>query len=157
MPTPKKTAKAKKNGRPTKYLAKYGEEVYKLCLLNATDAQIADFFGVAESTVNLWKVKHDKFSESIKRGKIQADSEVADRLYHRACGYEHPETKVFCHEGEITTHEVVKHYPPDTAAAFIWLKNRAGWKDKSEHAIGLQAFTPSQCDSIRAILADRCN
>jgi hypothetical protein len=28
--------------------------------------------------------------------------------------------------------KVKKYYPPDTAAAFIWLKNRRGWKDKQE-------------------------
>jgi hypothetical protein len=53
-----------------------------------------------------------------------ADAEVAEKLFHRAKGYSHPEIKVFCHDGDITTHGVVKHYPPDTRATIAWLRNR---------------------------------
>ena len=128
----KKKKPAKKNGRPSKFKPEYEEQAYKLCLLGATDEQMADFFGVTEKTVNNWK-RRKGFLQSIKRGKIAADANVAESLYKRACGYEHPETKVFCNsDGDITTHEMTKHYPPDTAAAFIWLKNRAGWRDKQD-------------------------
>ena len=149
-----KRKKAKKAGRPTKYRKEYGEQVYKLCLLGATDAQLADFFGVAESTITLWKRKHMGFSASIKKGKIQADAEVAASLYHRARGYEHPETKVFCNDGKITTHEVVKHYPPDTAAAFIWLKNRAGWKDRCEVGTRDEPPQPVTVEELRQALEE---
>ena len=128
-------------GRPTDYKAEYNEQVFKLCLLGATDKELGEFFGVCEATINNWKLEHPAFLESLKRGKKVADAEVAEKLYQRALGYEHPETKVFCHEGDITEHEVTKHYPPDTAAAFIWLKNRAGWKDKQEHEHGLNRET----------------
>ena len=124
-------------GRPTEYLEEYNEQAYKLCLLGATDKEMGEFFGVSEVTINAWKTKFPEFLKSLKQGKIKADADVAEKLYQRALGYEHPETKVFCHEGDITEHEVIKHYPPDTAAAFIWLKNRAGWKDKQEHNIGI--------------------
>ena len=123
--------KAKTNGRPTKFKPEYLEQAYKLCLLGATDEQMAEFFGIAERTLNRWK-KRKRFCQSIKRGKIDADANIAESLYKRGRGYEHPETKVFCHEGVITTFEVIKHYPPDTAAAFIWLRNRAGWKDRRD-------------------------
>ncbi|KKN73453.1 hypothetical protein LCGC14_0400280 [marine sediment metagenome] len=120
-------------GRPTKYKRTYNEQAYKLCLLGATDAVLADFFEVNEDTINEWKKVHPKFSESLKKGKIQADAEVAERLFLRAKGYEHPEDKIFCTDGEVTIVKTTKHYPPDTAAAFIWLKNRAGWIDKQEY------------------------
>lgn len=123
-------------GRPTKYIDEYAEQTYKLCLLGATDKDLADFFSVAESTINEWKTNHSEFSESIKRGKKKADAEVAESLYKRACGYSHPEVKVFNNLGQPLIVPLVKHYPPDTAAAFIWLKNRAGWKDKQEVDIG---------------------
>ncbi len=120
-------------GRLTLYRDEYDEQVYKLCLLSATDAQIGDFFGVTETTVNNWKIAHPSFFESIKKGKIQADANIAESLYNRALGYEHDEDRIFCNaNGEVTTVKTKKHYPPDTAAAFIWLKNRAGWKDKQE-------------------------
>ena len=150
--TKKKVAKKcggpalKKAGRPTKFKKEYNEQVYKLCLLNATDKQIADFFGVEEKTINTWKLKHPAFLQSLKRGKIQADSEVAERLYHRACGYEHPEDKIFCNaDGDVTCVPTIKHYPPDTAAAFIWLKNRAGWRDKQdiEHSGSVELKEPT--------------
>lgn len=128
----KKAKKAIKTGRKTKYKPEYCEQVYKLCLLSAIDKDIADFFGIAESTLTNWKKVHPEFMVSIKKGKIKADAEVAEKLFHRAKGYEHPEDKIFCNaNGEVTTVPTTKHYPPDTAAAFIWLKNRAGWKDKS--------------------------
>jgi len=41
------------------------------------------------------------------------------------------------YQGDVTVTEVTKHYPPDTAAAFIWLKNRRPdlWRDKQEHQL----------------------
>ncbi|HEY5586724.1 MAG TPA: helix-turn-helix domain-containing protein [Ruminiclostridium sp.] len=122
-------------GRPTLYKEEYIEKVYKLCLLGAKDTEIADFFGVSESTLNLWKLEYQDFSESIKRGKINADANVASKLYNRAIGYEHPETITASFQGQITdTMEVTKHYAPDPTAAIFWLKNRQPkqWRDKQE-------------------------
>lgn len=122
----------KKNGRPTAYKEEYNEQVRKLCLLGATDERIGNFFNVSEATVNNWKIQHPRFFESIREGKEVADANVANALYNKAIGFSHKEMKVFNNQGEILTHEVDKHYPPDTGAAFIWLKNRGGWKDKQE-------------------------
>lgn len=122
-------------GRPSKYEDKYADQAYKLCLLGATDAELADFFGVTESTLNLWKKKHPAFSESLKSGKVEADATIASKLYHRAKGYAHPDLITATYEGQITdTLEITKHYPPDTTAAIFWLKNRqpAKWRDKQE-------------------------
>lgn len=120
--------------RPTKFKPEYNDQVEKLCKLGATDAQLADFFNVTEQTVNNWKAQFPEFFESIKRGKIQADIEIADSLFHRAKGYSHPDTKAQFVQGKDGGKweyaELIKHYPPDTAAAFIWLKNRQGWADK---------------------------
>lgn len=122
----------KKNGRPTRYKKEYNEQVRKLCLLGATDEKLADFFGVSVATINNWKIRHHKFLESIREGKEIADSNVADALYNRALGFSHKHDHISNYQGEITITETTKHYPPDTAAAFIWLKNRGGWKDKQE-------------------------
>ncbi|MCV5597561.1 hypothetical protein OFN66_28085, partial [Escherichia coli] len=45
----------------------YAEQARKLCLLGYTDAELADFFEVSESTINKWKLDYPKFSESIKK------------------------------------------------------------------------------------------
>jgi hypothetical protein len=121
--------------RPSKYKIEYAEQAYKLCLLGATDKELADFFEVTESTLNLWKLNHNEFSESLKSGKFEADAVIASKLYHRAKGYEHPEIITATFQGEITDMKTVtKHYAPDTTAAIFWLKNRqpAKWRDKQE-------------------------
>jgi len=126
-------------GRPTKYDTKYDDQVYKLCLLGATDKEISEFFEVTESTLNLWKLEHPEFSESLKKGKTLADANVGQRLYERALGFEHDseEIKVVSMGKEGSKIERVpirKIYPPDTVAAIFWLKNRqpGKWRDKQE-------------------------
>lgn len=136
-------------GRPTKYRKEYDEQVYKLCLLNANDKQIADFFEVSEVTINAWKKSSPEFLKSIKKGKIKADSEVAESLHARAVGYSHPDVHISNYQGIITLTKITKHYPPDTAAAFIWLKNRQGWKDKTETVVKLERMSDEECDQIR--------
>ncbi len=135
--------------RPTKYKPTYNKQAYKMCLLSATDKQMADFFEVSEATINTWKKEYPTFLESLKKGKIKADAEVAKSLYQRACGYKHAEDKIFHNPGakkkkdRIVIVPTIKHYPPDTAAAFIWLKNRAGWRDKQETELKLSKETAS--------------
>lgn len=123
-----------KGGRPTDYRLGYAEQTYKLCLLGATDEQLADFFEVAVSTIYEWTNQHEQFSEARKKGKDVADAQVAEALFHRALGYEHDAVKIMSYEGDSWEHAYRKRYPPDTAAAFIWLKNRQPhrWRDKQD-------------------------
>lgn len=124
---------AKKRGAKSKYKDEFVNIAYKLALLGKTDEQIADILDIATSTFYEWLKKYPDLSESIKKGKDLADANVAASLYERACGYSHPEDKIFNHSGQPLIVNTTKHYPPDTAAAFIWLKNRQGWKDKPEN------------------------
>lgn len=122
-------------GRPSKYKPEYAKQAGKLCSLGATDRELADFFEVDEKTINTWKEKHPDFLQSLKDSKDELDSRVERRLYERAMGYSHPDTKFATHEGAITDErEYIKHYPPDTTAAIFWLKNRRKeqWRDKQE-------------------------
>lgn len=123
-----------KGGRPTDYSEDYVDQVYKLALLGAIDDEIADFFNVCVATLNNWKKKYPEFLASIKKGKEMADARVAQALFHRAIGYTHPEEKIFNNNGEILRADTTKHYPPDTAACLIWLKNRRreDWKQNPE-------------------------
>lgn len=125
-------------GRPTKYKEEYDKQAYKLCLLGAIDTELASFFEVAESTIYEWKINHESFSESIKRGKELADANVASRLYERAMGFTHPDEEIKVLSlgtgmgSEIERVPVTKVYPPDTTAAIFWLKNRQPkkWRDR---------------------------
>lgn len=135
-------------GRPTKYKREYDEQAYKLCLLNATDKQIADFFGVAEQTINEWKHKHKKFSESIRAGKIKADMEISKSLFERASGAKYKQQRAFkvkeviygdngkrvAERERLETIDVDMQDPPDTKAIEFWLKNRQPglWRDRQK-------------------------
>lgn len=130
MGTVKKESQPK--GRPSSYKPEYADQAYKLCLLGATDAKLADFFEVSESTLNLWKQEHQDFSESMRKGKDAADAEIAESLFHRAKGYSHPDVDIKVVASEIVQTPLTKHYPPDTTAASLWLRNRQPklWRDK---------------------------
>ena len=137
----------KSGGRPTKYQTVFNDQVYKLALLGATDAEIADFFEVSESTINLWKKNHHEFSESIREGKIKADYSVAHKLYDKAIGPQWIEEQAFkvkktwydnngkkCEEENVVTVPVKRAAPPDTPAISLWLRNRKAdkWREKVE-------------------------
>lgn len=123
--------------RPTKYQEAYAEQARKLCLLGYTDAELADFFEVSEATINNWKLEHSEFLESIKKGKAIADGNVTDRLYQRAMGFVAPDVDIRVIENKIVETPFDKYYPPDTAAAIFWLKNRQKdkWRDKQDHEV----------------------
>ena len=139
------------SGAPTKYNEAYNEQAYKLCLLGATDATLADFFEVHVDTIYEWKNVYPIFSESIKKGKYSADSSIAQSLYDRAKGCRITKQSAI----KLTTKEPVlnangeptrsmkqtekieivdleEDVPPDTTAAIFWLKNRQPkeWRDK---------------------------
>lgn len=67
-----------------KYQPDYVKQVYKLCLLGATDQELADFFEVDRDTIKNWAKKHLDFAEARRNGKLKADAEVASKLYKRA-------------------------------------------------------------------------
>lgn len=121
-------------GRPTKYKPEYAKIAAAMCRLGATDAQLADAFEVSVSTVNLWKVQHVEFSESIRVPKAEADERVEQSLYRRAMGYEHDEVDIRVIDGAVVQTPIRKFYPPDSTAMIFWLKNRkpAEWRDKQE-------------------------
>jgi hypothetical protein len=124
----------KKRGRPTKFTDEMLDQAFKLCLLGATDEQIANFFNVSVPTIDKWKQSKPDFLQALSAGKEQADARVAESLYNRALGYSHPEDKIFNDNGAPLIVPTTKHYPPDTTAAIFWLKNRqkAAWRDKQD-------------------------
>jgi hypothetical protein len=123
-------------GRPTLYRDDHPERARKLALLGMTDEEIAESFGISHQTFYNWQDAHPEFLEAINAGKAPADAEVAASLYHRARGYSHPDVHVALFNGEAVITPLVKHYPPDTTAASLWLRNRqsARWRDRTENA-----------------------
>ena len=126
-------------GRPTEFKPEYVEQVKKLCLLGATDDEIADFFGVTRVTIYRWKLVHDEFCSAIKNAKEFADERVERSLYQKATGYDYIEQqaiklKVEKDQEKVELVDVQKHAPAETVAAIFWLKNRrkAEWRDRQE-------------------------
>lgn len=135
-------------GRPTDFKQEYVKQVYQLCLLGATDKDIADFFSVTEQTINNWKNDFPEFFESLREGKEIADMHIANKLYNRAEGAIINTQQAFKLKKKYTDEngnkiedEVVEvvdlqqELPPDTTAMIFWLKNRKStkWKDKILH------------------------
>lgn len=128
-------------GRKSSYREEYANQALKLCLLGATDKELADFFSVSEQTLNKWKNDFPEFLESLKKGKNIADANVASKLYNRAIGYDYEEKHYETKQPKkdvppesVEVKRIKKHMPADTTAAIFWLKNRQPekWRDKKE-------------------------
>jgi hypothetical protein len=140
MPAKKPASLKRQGGRPTLYKPEYAKQAYHLALLGATDADMARAFDVSDATIDNWKAQHSEFLGSIKRGKDEADANVAKSLYRRALGYSHPAVKIVTVArgnnmgSDVEQVPYVERYPPDTTAGIFWLKNRRPdkWRDKRD-------------------------
>jgi hypothetical protein len=121
-------------GRPPAYKVEYAKQAEKLCLLGATDMELADFFGVDVRTISRWMVTKPAFCQASKAGKEALDNRVERSLFQQAVGYEQPAVKIFMPKDAIEP--VYAPYrekvQPNVAAAIFWLKNRrkADWREK---------------------------
>lgn len=111
-------------GRPTKFKEEYIELAYNYALLGAIDKDLARMFDVSETTINAWKKEHEEFSEALKKGKYEADAQVARSLFKRALGYQYEEVKREESEQGVKNTVTVKEVVPDTTAQIFWLRNR---------------------------------
>jgi hypothetical protein len=161
MPAPKGNnfaAGNKGGGRKTNYKPEYAKIAAKMCHLGATDADLAEAFGVSVATIGNWKGQHEEFSSALKADKALADERVERSLYQRALGYACDEVDIRVVNGEIVQTPLVKQYPPDTTAAIFWLKNRksADWRDKQDVDVttaGESLNAATDRDRAKAILA----
>lgn len=133
-------------GRPTDFRAEYVQQAEKLCVLGATDEDIANFFEVDVRTIYRWKHAHEEFCQALKAGKEVADARVERSLYNRAVGYTYDSEKVVTvaqgnNQGSVIERVPIKeHVPPDTTAGIFWLKNRRpdDWRDKLDHHVAVE-------------------
>lgn len=123
-------------GRPSKLTQKVLEKTARLAEMGLSDSQMAAALDVSVVTLNAWK-KKDDFLKALSAGKAIADERVENSLYHRACGYSHPEDKIFNHNGMALVVATTKHYPPDTEAAKFWLVNRQKERWANKQAVEL--------------------
>lgn len=106
------------------YKPEFVAQAEKLCLLGATDVDIADFFGVASSTLYKWKHDYPEFAAAIKSGKEESDERVERSLYQNCVGYYYDTEKVFQFQGEVIRVPVKEYVPAHPVSQFFWLQNR---------------------------------
>lgn len=129
-----------------------------LCLLGATDQDLAKHFEVSLATINNWKKKHMAFRLAIKAGKFVADAQVAGALFQRAKGWSCEETDIRVIDKKVVVTTYTRHYPPDTAAAIYILNNRQKelWRSHQvfEHAgkIATDQLTDAQLEARKQAL-----
>lgn len=106
-----------------------------------TDTEISLCLGIAESTLNLYKIKHPEFKDFLIRCKLEADSEVVGSLYKRAVGFDYVEEHLEYTPGTGTAEtkiksvkKIKKFVAGDTLAAMYWLNNRQAdkWRHKNK-------------------------
>lgn len=145
-------------GRPSKYDPKYHlKKIRDLAAAGFTDKRIAAFFEISESTLNLWKLEHTKFSELLHQGRHGDLLELTKSLGKKAKGYKYREVKeviIPAHQKYVEEPdpadptkvitklidvpdtvgervETIKHLPPDVAALRFMLANRdpENWRE----------------------------
>lgn len=129
----------------TLYKPHYAEDARKVCIMGATDATLAAYFGVCRETITNWKKQYPEFKEALNRGKKVADIEVASSLYQATLDrvitlkqaikckeiyYDENGKRVEKERIEIV--EVEKHIPADFRSQQFWLRNRnpKQWNEK---------------------------
>ncbi len=102
-----------------------------------TDEQLAKRIGVRRQTIYEWSARFPDIADALKKGREVIDLEVEETLLRRALGYDYVERREESHDEDGVrvvdrVVETVKHVPPDTGAAAIWLKNRMRerWRHK---------------------------
>lgn len=155
-------------GRKTLFKDYIFKEGIKLAFHGFTLDQMADFWEVGITTLRRWLRKYPAFRTALKRARKEADIKVLKGLYKRACGFKFTEKtyeRVLIKEKNengngngreqhqvVLTKQIKKYYPPDTAAGFIWMKNRESenWRDVQERRV-LGLFAEMTAEEIFAL------
>lgn len=108
------------------------------------EEEICKRLGVGFSTFQEYKKQHQELLETIKNGKKESNFQMEDSLFKRGNGFEFTETKTVVDPRKmdekgrpiiLRVERTTKYFPPDTAAAFIYLKNCWPEKYKDKHEI----------------------
>lgn len=124
-------------GRPSKYDPSFAKIAERMCMLGATDTDLADALAVNVRTIERWKGEHEDFCRALQLGKDYADDRVERSLYQKAVGYQTDAVKIFMPAGkdEPVYAPYRENVQPDTASAIFWLKNRRPdkWRDRHDY------------------------
>jgi len=108
-----------------------------------TDEEIAKNLGVSRSVFKTYKATYPALQAALKTGKSDADAQVVNALFKRACGYEYEEvetTVVKSKDGTELIPRVKKtrrYAAPDITAQIFYLCNRVSkdWRSVTRQEI----------------------
>lgn len=136
-----------------------------LCMLGATEAELAAYFEVSTKAFNSWVTQFRGVAQAVRQGREIADAKVTASLFKSAIGYEHEDVHISNYMGQITETKIIRRYPPNAQSCMFWLKNRRPdlWKEKvdlehsgrveTKETIDLSTLTQEQRDLLRSVLA----
>ena len=87
-------------GRPSTYRERYAAAAALLARIGATDAQLADFFGIRFSTLQSWYCRHKTFRDAVYDGREALKPLIERSLAMKAIGYTWDSEKVFYNSGQ---------------------------------------------------------
>ncbi len=123
-------------GRPSEYIPQYAHVARLMCANGATDAELADAFGVTVVTIWRWQATHSEFCNALSIAKGEYDDRIERSLAQRALGYTFDAVRIFMPaNAETPVHAPYReHVPPDPGACKLWLCNRRPekWRDRKE-------------------------
>ena len=99
------------------------------------DKDFAEFLEIDLLTLKVWCKKSKAFYNAVNTWKDNATNQIEVALAKKAIGFTKKTRRdVITKAGTIETLTIETYYPPDTAAANMWLTNRdpENWKDKKE-------------------------
>ena len=137
--------------RPSKYekeVKPHLEEIKQAVEAGATVAEIADAFGISESSIYKYKNEYKEFNEIFTRARTKIVFQIKAALLKKALGYEYTEERKTGREdkdGEkiVNIEQIKKHMPPSETAAAMLLRNYdKTWidKDKTQSDLSKQEF-----------------
>jgi transposase-like protein len=156
-----------KSGPASEYDPKHYPRCAKfLAERGATQAEIADCFGISTRTLQRWIVQYPELKEAVQAGNDVFDSRVERALAERAIGFYADQfrwratTDQERKQGK-AAYELVPtgrtYYPPDVAAQRYWTKNRMPdrWRDVNKVEVTTKRRSSEEIlESIHAKLLD---
>jgi transcriptional regulator with XRE-family HTH domain len=116
--------------------------------IGATQADIADAFGVSTRTLQRWLAQYPELYEAVQAGNDVFDRRVERALAERAIGYwaswEDEEINPITGQKELVKKQ--KYFPPDTKACIFWLTNRMPdkWRRVQKNEVEVKRRSPEE-------------
>ena len=147
--------KAGRKSRQDEFVQPYLNQITEWARSGATEKEICDALGVAQSTFYEYKKQFSELSNALRTGRQTVILNVKAALYKKAIGFEYEEMEGVKKEGKVVSTRIFKRYsPPDTTAAAMLLRNyEEEWRDKDS----VQTDLTRQEIEIKKALAEANN